>query len=73
VRRRVRPQIRRGLPTAWPAPLQRARSHIAASDGEPGVPGLRLIVREDVAVLYVGQRFGDFVGMDGGNELGQLA
>ena len=34
---------------------------------------LRLIVREDFAILYVGQRFGDFVGVDGGNELGQLA
>ena len=34
--------------------------------------GLRLIVREDLAVLYVGQRFRDLVGVDGGNELGQL-
>ena len=34
---------------------------------------LRLIVREDFAVLYVGQRFGDLVGVDGGNELGQPA
>ena len=28
---------------------------------------------EDFAVLYVGQRFGDLVGVDGGNEFGQLA
>jgi hypothetical protein len=34
---------------------------------------LRLIVREDFAVPYVGQRFGDLVGVDGGNELGQVA
>jgi hypothetical protein len=33
---------------------------------------LILIVREDLAVCYVGQRFGDLVGVDGGNELGQL-
>ena len=34
--------------------------------------GLRLIVREDFAVLHVGQRFGDLVGVDRGND-GQLA
>jgi hypothetical protein len=34
---------------------------------------LRLIVREDFAVLYVGPAFGNLVGVDGGNELGQLA
>ena len=39
-------------------------------DGATGV-ALRLIVREDLAVLDVGQRIGDFVGVDGGNELEQ--
>ena len=34
---------------------------------------LCLIVREDFALLYVAQRFGDFVSVDGGNKLGQLA
>ena len=33
---------------------------------------LRLIAREDLAVLDEGQRLTDLVGVDGGNDLGQL-
>ena len=34
---------------------------------------LRLVAREDFAVRNVGQRLTDLVGVDGGNEGGQLA
>jgi hypothetical protein len=39
---------------------------------DPG-GGLRQIVREDLAVLYIGQRFGDLVGVDRGHERRQRA